>query len=77
MEPYPQHYTQRPKEDEGTADSTLCLVLERLNKLQKMEACLGDRIEGRCGGLERRVVETEQRAEERFISLEMARAEAN
>jgi hypothetical protein len=42
-----------------------------------MEACLGDCIEGRYGGLERRVVETEQRAEERFISLEMARAEAN
>jgi hypothetical protein len=76
MELYPQHYTRRSKADEGTVDVPLCLVLERLDEVQKMEARLGDRIEDRCGGLERWVVETEQRAEERFVSLEMTRTEA-
>jgi hypothetical protein len=60
MEPYPQHYTRRPKADEGAADALLRLILEHLDELQKMEACLGDRIDGHCGDLERWVVETEQ-----------------
>jgi hypothetical protein len=59
MELYPQHYTSRSKADEGVVDVSLHLVLERLDELQKMEARLGDRIEDRCGGLERWVVETE------------------
>jgi hypothetical protein len=41
-----------------------------------MEVCLTETIEGRCGGLERRVINYEQRNEERIISLEMARSEA-
>jgi hypothetical protein len=45
MELYPQHYTWRSKADEGVVDASLCLVLERLDELQKMEARLGDRIE--------------------------------
>jgi hypothetical protein len=76
MELYPQHYTRRSKADEGAVDVPLRLVLERLDEVQKMEVRLGDRIEDRCGGLERWVVETEQRAEERFVSLEMARTKA-
>jgi hypothetical protein len=41
-----------------------------------METRLGDCIEGHCSGIERRVVEIEQRVEEQFISLDMARAES-
>jgi hypothetical protein len=33
MEPYPQHYTRRPKADEGAADAPLRLVLEHLDEL--------------------------------------------
>jgi hypothetical protein len=36
----------------------------------------GEKVEGHCDGLELRVDTAEQRAEERFIVLEMARAEA-
>jgi hypothetical protein len=36
-----------------------------------MESCLGDKIEGWCGGLERRVDESEHRVEEHLVSLEM------
>jgi hypothetical protein len=39
------------------------------------ETRLEDRIEGRCSGLEDRVAASEQRSEERLISLEMARSE--
>jgi hypothetical protein len=38
-----------------------------------MEARLDDQIDDRCGSLERRVEEVEQRTEERLVSLEMAR----
>ncbi|GJN32664.1 hypothetical protein PR202_gb21184 [Eleusine coracana subsp. coracana] len=41
-----------------------------------MESHLGDRIEGRCSVLESRVHEAEQKAKESFVSLEMARFEA-
>jgi hypothetical protein len=72
MEPYPHHYSRRPKSDEPPTDPTLRFILD---ELQKMESHLGDRIEGRCGDLENRVAASEQRAEERLISLEMARSE--
>ncbi|GJN20050.1 hypothetical protein PR202_gb07376 [Eleusine coracana subsp. coracana] len=77
MEPYPFHYSRRPKPDSGVdsiddIDPTIRFVF---SELQKMESRLGDQIEGRCGGLESRVHEAEQKAEERFISLEMARSE--
>jgi hypothetical protein len=41
-----------------------------------MEACLTDQIEGRCSGLECRVIDFEQHNEEHLISLEMAHSEA-
>jgi hypothetical protein len=40
-----------------------------------MESCLTDTIEGRYGGLEKRVTAVKQRNEEHIISLEMARSE--
>jgi hypothetical protein len=40
-----------------------------------MESCLEDKIEGRCGGFEHQVDESEHRAEKRLVSLEMARTE--
>jgi hypothetical protein len=46
-------------------------------ELQHMEARLGEKIEGRCGGgLDTRVLEVEQKAEERYISLELFRTES-
>jgi hypothetical protein len=71
MEPFPHHYSRRPRVGEPT-DSTLKVMLEELHK---MESRLGDKIEGRCGGLERRVDEFEHCAEERLVSLEMAHME--
>jgi hypothetical protein len=47
-----------------------------IDELQSMVARLGERIEDRCSGLENRVESAEQRAEERLISLEMARVES-
>jgi hypothetical protein len=47
-----------------------------MEELRKMEIRLGDRIVGCYVGLERHVVEVEHRSEECFISLEMARTEA-
>jgi hypothetical protein len=38
-----------------------------------MVARLGERIDNCCGGLESRVEQSEQRAEERLVSLEMSR----
>jgi hypothetical protein len=38
-----------------------------------MVARLGERIEDRCGDLEGRIVESEQRAEECLVALEMSR----
>jgi hypothetical protein len=72
MEPFPHHYSRRPKPD-VPMDSNFRLMLD---ELQQMEARLSDRIDGRCSGLERRVVEVEQKAEERLVSLEMSRTEA-
>jgi hypothetical protein len=71
MEPFPHHYSRRPRVDEPV-DSTLKVMLE---ELQKMESRLGDKIEGRRGGLERRVDEFEHCAEERLVSLGMAHME--
>jgi hypothetical protein len=71
MEHFPHHYSRRPRVGEPT-DSTLKVMLE---ELQKMESRLGDKIEGRCGGLERRVDEFEHCAEECLVSLEMAHME--
>jgi hypothetical protein len=45
-------------------------------RLEGMEVRHGEKIEGRCSGLKQCVVEGEQRAEERLISLEMAHTEA-
>jgi hypothetical protein len=41
-----------------------------------MKVCLGEKIEGRCHGLEQRMIEGEQCTDERLISLEMPRTEA-
>jgi hypothetical protein len=45
-------------------------------ELQKMEVWLSDYIEGYCQGIERRMADSEQRVEERLVSLEMARIES-
>jgi hypothetical protein len=47
-----------------------------LDKLQKMEIHLSDRIKGWCSGIEHKLTEVEQRVEEWFISLEMVRTES-
>ncbi|GJN07603.1 hypothetical protein PR202_ga25506 [Eleusine coracana subsp. coracana] len=77
MEPYPYHYSCRPKADEsaasgGAINPTMQFVLA---KLQKMEMCLGDRIDGCCSSLECRIDEMEQKAKSHFITLEMAQVE--
>jgi hypothetical protein len=41
-----------------------------------MEACLSDKIDGRCSDVKCRVAEVEHQTEERFIALEMSRTEA-
>jgi hypothetical protein len=58
---------------EPTVDLTLRFILD---ELQKMETHVGDRIEGRCSGIECRVGESKQRSEECFISLKMVRTES-
>jgi hypothetical protein len=70
MEPYPLHYSLCPRQE--SADVTLKTMFE---DLQQMVTRLGEKIEERCGGLEGRVAQSEQRAEERFVSLEMAHSE--
>jgi hypothetical protein len=84
MELYPHHYTRRPKPSDPTDSTTSHPTTDHidptirfvLNELQQMEACLTDRIEGRCSGLERRVIDFKQRNKERLISLEMSCSEA-
>jgi hypothetical protein len=71
MEPYPLHYSRRSRQEES-ADSTMKNMFENL---QLMVTRLGEKIEESCGGLEGRVALSEQRAEEGFVSLEMARFE--
>jgi hypothetical protein len=46
------------------------------SRLEAMDERLGEKIQGRCSGLEECVDEVEQKSEARFISLEMACAEA-
>jgi hypothetical protein len=79
MEPYPHHYSCRPKSTD-TMDSNFWLMLEEFQRLdQRMDQCLerlGEQIEGHCSKLEKRVEDVDQRTKERFISLEMSRAEA-
>jgi hypothetical protein len=76
MDLYPYHYLRRSHGEELTMESSVYSTLRQvLDEMQKMESRLGDCIEGRCDGLERRVAEAEQRSKECFISLEMARAE--
>jgi hypothetical protein len=73
MEPYPNHYSRRPRANESVAATVVeSSVRVFLDELQKMESRLDDRIKDHCSELERRVAETE----ERLISLEMARAES-
>jgi hypothetical protein len=67
MEPYPHHYTRRPKPTESTDPTIRSMV----DELQQMVQHLGKKIEGRCDNT------VEQHAEEHFISLEMARVEAD
>jgi hypothetical protein len=67
MEPYPHHYTCRPKPTESTDPTIRSMV----DELQQMVQHLGKKIEGRCDNT------VEQHAEEHFISLEMARVEAD
>jgi hypothetical protein len=58
---------------EDSIDPTVKFVFE---ELQKMEVRLSDYIEGRCQGIERRMADSEQRVEERLVSLEMAWTES-
>jgi hypothetical protein len=73
MEPYPHHYNRRSRPADNPIDPNFHLMLD---ELQRMESRLSDKIEGRCSGLEYRVVDAEQKVEEWFVSLEMARTEA-
>jgi hypothetical protein len=70
MEPYLYHYTRHPK-SAVPVDPNFHLMLD---KMQCMEAHLAERIDGRCSGLEKSVINIKQR---HFISLEMARTEAD
>jgi hypothetical protein len=72
MEPYPHHYSHRPKSDDPV-DPNFRLMLD---EMQRMKARLFERIDGRWSGLEQRVINIEQLSEERLISLEMSRTEA-
>jgi hypothetical protein len=72
MEPYPFHYSRRPRMEEFGGSSLKSMI----DELQSMVARLGERIEDRCSGLENRVESAEHRVEERLISLEMARVES-
>jgi hypothetical protein len=60
MEPYPYHYSCRNKPEESV-DPNMRILLE---ELQRMEARLSDKIEGRCGGFEQRVLDSKQKVEE-------------
>jgi hypothetical protein len=73
MESYPYHYTRRPKSDDPVDPNFRLMLAE----MQRMEACLSERIDGRCSGLEKQVVDVEQHSEERFFSLEMALTKAD
>jgi hypothetical protein len=55
MRPYPYHYSRRNRSDDSI-DPTLRFVL---GELRSMESRLTDTIEGRYGGLEKRVAEVE------------------
>jgi hypothetical protein len=66
MEPYPFHYTHRSRAGDSV-DPTVKFVFEER---------LDDRIEGRRQGIDHRMADSEQRVEERLISLEMARMES-
>jgi predicted DNA-binding protein len=68
MEPFPLHYSRHLRAEEPT-DPVLRRVLEEIHNL-------GDKIDGRCGGLEQRVTEAKQCFKERLITLEMARTES-
>jgi hypothetical protein len=80
MEPFPYYYSRRNRSSKESIDSNMRLMLD---ELQCMEERLSDKIDGRCGGLEQCLVDSEQRLvnsercnEERFISLEMAHSES-
>jgi hypothetical protein len=68
MEPYPYHYNRRPRSDD-VINPNFHLMLD---EMQHTEACLSERSNGHCSGLEQRVVDVENR----FISLEMSCTEA-
>jgi hypothetical protein len=69
MEPYPLHYSRRPRAKDSV-DPNFRMMLD---ELQRMEARLKDTIEGHYGGLDRRVDAIEQKTDEHLVSLEMAR----
>jgi hypothetical protein len=79
MDPYPLHYS-RHQRLEDVAEPTVQMMFDEMQRmgarLEGMEARLGEKIEGRCSGLEQHVLESEQHNEERLISLEMARSES-
>jgi hypothetical protein len=76
--PYPHHYVRRPRSVEPM-EPNLTLVLEELRRMDvflgEIESHLGEKIEGRCGALKKRVLDGEQCSEERFISQEMFHTE--
>jgi hypothetical protein len=72
MEPYPLHYTHRPKSDDPVDPNFRML----LDEMQRMETRLSEKIEGCCSGLEKHVGDLEHHSEECFISLEMVHTEA-
>jgi hypothetical protein len=73
MEPYPQHYSHRPRSIKSTDPSIRTMI----DELQLMMQHLGEKVEGCCDRLDTRVDVVEQRFKERFIALEMARTEAD
>jgi hypothetical protein len=73
MESYPHHYSCRPRK-EDPIDSNLCFVLD---ELQNMEVRLGEKIEGRCSELDRRLTESKERLEGHCGGLERRAVESD
>jgi hypothetical protein len=48
MEPYPHHFSRRPK----SSDSTNSSIRTMIDELQQMVQHLSEKVQGRCDGLE-------------------------
>jgi hypothetical protein len=71
IDPYPLHYAYHTKSDDLVNPNFHMM----LDEMQRIKTQLSEKIEGHCSGLEKCVGDLDQRSEERFISLEMARTE--